>query len=152
DNRTARVLITALAFAIALGFLYAARRTLIAFVFAVFFAYLVEPAVSWLDKLVHGRGRAIAAMYVILVLLLATFFFFVGPHIVHQAQKLSQSVPELLDKVTSGDIARQIGEQHGWSSNTTRQLAEFLRTHRDDIAQVAQRAGIKVAEVAQQSW
>ena len=152
DNRTARVLITVLAFAIALGFLYAARRTFIAFLFAVFFAYLVDPAVSWLDKVVHGRGRAIAAMYVILVALLVTFFVFVGPHIVHQAQKLSQSVPELLDKVTSGDIARQIGEQHGWSANTTRELAEFLRNHKDDIARFAQRAGLKVAEVAQQSW
>ncbi|HZQ68687.1 MAG TPA: AI-2E family transporter [Terriglobales bacterium] len=152
DNRTARVLLTALVFAIALGFLYAAHRTLIAFLFAVLFAYLVDPAVSRLEKVVHGRGRAIAAMYVLLVILLTTFFFFVGPHIAHQAQKLSQSVPELLDKVTSGEIARQIGEQHGWSSSTTRQLAEFLRTHKDDIAQVAQRAGIKVAEVAQQSW
>ena len=152
DNRTARVLITAFAFALALGFLYAARRTLIAFLFAVFFAYLVDPAVSWLEKLVRGRGRAIAAIYAILVVLLATFFFFVGPDIAHQAEKLSQSVPELLDKVTSGDIARQIGEQHGWSSNTTRQLAEFLQTHKGDIAEVAQRVGIKVAEVAQQSW
>jgi predicted PurR-regulated permease PerM len=152
DNRTARVLFTALMFALALGFLYVARRTLIAFLFAILFAYLVDPAVFWLEKLVRGRGTAIAAIYVILIALLATFFFFVGPDIAHQAQKLSQSVPELLDKVTSGEIARQIGAEHGWSSNSTRQAAEFLRNHRDDIAHVAQRAGLKVAEVAQQSW
>ena len=37
DTRTARVMFTLLLFALALGFLYVARRTLIAFLFAVFF-------------------------------------------------------------------------------------------------------------------
>jgi len=52
DGRTARVLITVLLFALGLGFLYEARATLIAFLFAIFFAYLVSPAVSraWCDR------------------------------------------------------------------------------------------------------
>ena len=61
DARTARVLFTVLLFALALGFLYVARRTLIAFLFAVFFAYLVDPAVSRVEKWVKGRGRAIGS-------------------------------------------------------------------------------------------
>ena len=44
DSRTVRVLVTTLFFALGLGFLYIARRTLIAFLFAIFFAYLVDPA------------------------------------------------------------------------------------------------------------
>ena len=45
DARTTRVLFTVLLFALALGFLYIARRTLIAFLFAVFFAYLwIQPS------------------------------------------------------------------------------------------------------------
>ncbi len=85
DARTSRVLFTVLLFALALGFLYIARRTLIAFLFAVFFAYLVDPAVSRVEKWVKGRGRAIAVIYLLLVALLITFFFFVGPQIARQA-------------------------------------------------------------------
>ena len=75
DSRTARVLLTLILFALALGFLYVARRTLIAFLFAVFFAYLVDPAVSKIEKWVRGRGRAIGLIYVLLVALLRT----IGP-------------------------------------------------------------------------
>ena len=50
DSRTSRVLFTTLLFALGLGFLYAARRTLIVFLFAIFFAYLINPAVARLDR------------------------------------------------------------------------------------------------------
>ncbi len=63
DVRTSRVLFTVLLFALGLGFLYIARRTLIAFLFAVFFAYLMDPAVSRVEKWVRGRGRAIGLIY-----------------------------------------------------------------------------------------
>jgi len=46
DTRTTRVLFTVLVFALALGFLYAARRTLIAFLFAILLAYLIDPAIA----------------------------------------------------------------------------------------------------------
>ena len=49
DSRTARALVTVLLFALALGFLYVARTTLIAFLFAIFFAYLMSPLVSRLE-------------------------------------------------------------------------------------------------------
>ena len=60
DSRTSRVVFTLLLFALGLGFLYAARRTLILFLFAIFFAYLINPAVGRLEKVARGRTRAIA--------------------------------------------------------------------------------------------
>ena len=54
DARTARVLITVLLFALGLGFLYVARQTLVAFLFAIFFAYLMSPLVSQLERLLRG--------------------------------------------------------------------------------------------------
>jgi predicted PurR-regulated permease PerM len=152
DTRTTRVLFTALLFALALGFLYVARDTLFAFLFAVFFAYLMDPAVSRLEKWTRGRGRAIAVIYLLLVILLITLFFFVGPQIGHQAQRLSESLPKLLDTVGSGEIAAQIGHERGWSAKTIEEAAGFLKNHRDDLARLAQRGGIRIAEVAQQSW
>jgi predicted PurR-regulated permease PerM len=152
DTRTTRVLFTALLFALALGFLYVARRTLMAFLFAVLFAYLMSPAVSHLERLVRSRGRAIAVIYFLLVILLVTFFFFVGPQIGRQTQKLSEALPALIEKIGSGQIAEQLGAEHGWSAATKDQLKSFLISHRQDLLNMAQRAGLRVAEVAQQSW
>jgi predicted PurR-regulated permease PerM len=152
DARTTRVLFTVLLFALALGFLYVARRSLIAFLFAIFFAYLMDPAVSRVEKWVRGRGRAIALIYLLLVALLVTFFFFVGPQIARQAQRLSESLPALLGRVSSGQIAEDIGAEHGWSRDTRQQLQKLLERHRDDVVGLAQRVGLRVAQVAQQSW
>src|ERR1051326_8066480 len=113
DARTTRILFTIFLFAIGFAFLYVARRTLVAFLFAVFFAYLVDPAVSRVAKWTRGRGSAIAIIYLLIVALLATFFFFVGPTIGHEAQRLTASLPALLEKVTSGQIAQQFGAEHG---------------------------------------
>ncbi len=152
DTRTARVLFTLLLFALALGFLYVARRTLIAFLFAVFFAYLVDPAVSRVEKWIKGRGRAIGVIYLLLVMLLITFFFFVGPQIARQAQRLSESLPKLLETVSSGQIAEQIGKEQGWNVHTRAQLSKLLAYHRDDLLGLAQRIGLRVADVAKQAW
>ena len=75
DSRTSRVLFTALLFAVGLGFLYAARRTLILFLFAIFFAYLINPAVVRLEKLLHSRAWAIAVIYLLLLVGLGVFRF-----------------------------------------------------------------------------
>jgi len=152
DVRTSRVLFTVLLFALALGFLYIARRTLIAFLFAVFFAYLMDPAVSRVEKWVRGRGRAIGLMYLLLVALLITFFFFVGPQIARQGQRLSESLPKLLETVSSGQIAEQIGKEQGWSVSTRVQLSNLLANHRTELLGLAQRIGLRVADVAQQAW
>ncbi len=109
DVRTSRVLITVLLFALVLGFLYVAHHTLIAFLFAVFFAYLVDPAVSRCEKWMHSRGGAIAVIYVLLLALLITFFFFVGPQIGRQAQKLTTALPTSQGKVNNQRTRRNYG-------------------------------------------
>jgi predicted PurR-regulated permease PerM len=152
DTKTARVLFTVLLFTLVLGFLYVARETLIAFLFAIFFAYLVDPAVSSVEKWTHSRGWAIAAIYLLIVGLLITFFFIVGPRIGHQAQTLSESLPSLVERVGSGQIAEQIGSEHHWSQRTTDQIKGFLVNHRKDMLQIAQRVGVRVAGVAKQAW
>lgn len=152
DTRTARVLFTGLLFVLALGFLYVAYHTLIAFLFAIFFAYLVSPAVSHLQKWTRSRGTAIAIIYVLIVGLLATFFFFVGPRIGRQTRRLSESLPQIVKDVGSGQIAVTIGGEHGWSEDTKTWLKKFLASHQEELSDVAQRAGIKVAEVAKEAW
>ena len=150
DSRTARVIVTALLFALALGFLYAARRTLIAFLFAIFFAYLVDPLVSKLEVWVKGRGRAIAIIYALILAGVVIFFSFVGPKLTHEGAKLAQS--DLISKVSSGAIARELGEDRGWSRHTTDFAQNYLVAHRDQIEAMAKRVGLRVAAVAQEAW
>jgi predicted PurR-regulated permease PerM len=145
-------LITVLLFALGLGFLYVARATLIAFLFAIFFAYLMSPLVNHLEKLLRGRGRAIAVIYSLLLVLVVLFFVVVGPMVTREGARLGQSLPLLLTKLSTGELAKQLGAAHGWSRTTTDLLQSFLTSHSDEIAQLAQRVGLRIADVAKQAW
>jgi predicted PurR-regulated permease PerM len=136
DARTARVLITVLLFALGLGFLYVARQTLMAFLFAIFFAYLMSPLVSHLERLLHGRARAIAVIYLLLLGLVVLFFVSMGPRIGREGGRLVKSLPALAS-LSSGQIAEQLGQQHGWNAKAV---------------DLAQNVGLHVAEVAKQAW
>jgi predicted PurR-regulated permease PerM len=151
DSRTTRVLFTTILFALGLSFLYIARRTLVAFLFAIFFAYLMEPAVSRLERWLHGRGRAIAVIYAMLVGGLALFLVFVGPQIGHEAGRLGESLPALFEKISSGDIAQQLG-RHRLSATTQDLLKAFLLEHKDDITRLAQHFGLRAAGAAKEAW
>ena len=159
DSRTSRILFTALLFALGLGFLYAARRTLILFLFAIFFAYLINPAVIRLQKLVRTRARAIAAIYLLLLVALGLFALVAGPRISRQSARLGEALPSLMDKASTGQISGQIGQlaarigtQHGWSLATQDRIQSYLTAHREDLYTFAQRVGVRVAEAAQQLW
>ena len=152
DTRTARALVTVLLFALALGFLYVARQTLIAFLFAIFFAYLVSPMVNYLEKLLKGRGRAIAVIYTLLFGLVVLFFVSMGPKVTREGARLGQTLPEMLSQLSSGQLAEQLARQHDWSSRSTDLVQSFLVNHKDDITRLAQRVGLRIADVAKQAW
>jgi predicted PurR-regulated permease PerM len=151
DARTARVIITALLFALGLGFLYAARQTLVAFLFAIFFAYLMSPLVSYLEKLLRGRVRAIAVIYILMLALVVLFFISMGPRIGRESARLGQSLPALTH-LSSGQIAETLEQQHGWNSRVVDLLRDYLANHSDEIAHLAQNVGLHVADVAKQAW
>ena len=159
DSRTSRVLFTALLFAVGLGFLYAARHTLILFLFAIFFAYLINPAVGRLEKLFRSRVWAITVIYLLLLIALGLFGFLVGPRIARQSARLGASMPGLIDNASTGQLSGQIGQiaerigtQHGWSEGTQKQIQAFLLSRRDDLSRLAQAGGVRVAESVQQLW
>lgn len=152
DARTARVLITALLFALGLGFLYAIRETLIAFLFAIFFAYLMSPLVNNLEKILKGRGRAIAIIYTLLLALVVVFFVIVGPRVTRDAARLGHALPGLLERLSSGELTTNLGKQHGWSQPTVDAVTNFLVSHQNDITDLAQKIGVRTAGVAKEAW
>jgi predicted PurR-regulated permease PerM len=152
DARTARVLVTVLLFALALGFLYVARATLIAFLFAIFFAYLMSPLVNRLETLLRSRVAAIAVIYALLLVMVVVFFVTVGPKVTREGARLGQSLPTLLTQLSSGQIAQQLGAEHGWNTKSIDLAQSFLLSRSAQITQLAQRIGLRVADVAKQAW
>lgn len=151
DARTARVLITVLLFALGLGFLYAARQTLIAFLFAIFFAYLMSPLVSSLEKPLRGRTRAIAVIYLLLLGLIVLLFVAIGPRIGREGARLVKALPAM-SQLSSGEIAEQLGEQHGWNLRIVNLVHDYLASHSAQIASMAQTVALRVADVAKEAW
>ena len=132
---------------------------MILFLFAIFFAYLINPAVARLEKLFRSRAWAIAVIYLLLLVGLGGFGFLVGPRIARQSARLGASLPSLMDKASVnqfsgqiGELTAQIGQQHGWSDATQARIRDFLMNHRQDLSRLAQRIGFRAAEAAQQVW
>jgi predicted PurR-regulated permease PerM len=63
---------------------------------ATFFAYLIYPAVNWLQHRRFPRWAAIATVYVALVLVIGTGLAFAGPVVGDQARNLTQDFPTLV--------------------------------------------------------
>jgi predicted PurR-regulated permease PerM len=152
DPKTARILSTALIFALGLAFLYGARETLTLFLFAILFAYFVDPLVSWLQRPLYGRIQAIGAVYLILLALLVGFGFLIGSRIAAEGTALATSLPSLLDRAGSGELVSQVGQQHGWSQARQDQIQNFLISHKDSVLRYGGMIGQKLKEPAQHIW
>jgi len=153
DARTSRVLITILLFAAGLAFVYAARGTLILFLFAISFAYVIDPVVEGVARWLKGsRPGAIAAIYLAIAAGVAIFFVSVGPRLFREGQDLTKTLPALYQRISTGQIAFQIGAQHGWSEETRNRIQQFLAAHSDSVDQMARSFGIRLVAIGANVW
>ena len=145
DQKTACALFTLLVFAVVGAFCYAAWKILVAFLFAIFLAYLLDPLVSFVESKPRisgrSRSRSIAIIYVALGITLVVLATLAGPKLVSEARRLSSSLPVWIDQFTTGKIAWQIGTRHGWSNSTQQQVQEWLQGHRPEILRWAEHLG-----------
>ena len=98
DRRAAKVAWTFALVAIALLALYEIRKTLFIFLLAVFFSYMVFPAVKRLSRYTPKRfshPAATAAVFAAIVLLVVAFLAVIGPPIADQASTLGNTLPAL---------------------------------------------------------
>lgn len=152
DSKAARVLFTALIFAVALAFLNGARETLTLFLFAVLFAYFVAPLVAKLQGPLKGRTKAIAAVYVVLIAILAVVGLLVGPRIADEGKSLAQTLPSLIARISSGQLVSQIGTSHGWTGARQAQIQSFFVDHKDDFVGYTKVIGEKLAAPLSHVW
>ena len=152
DQRTAKVLATVCAFVAISVFLYEVRHTLVVILFAVLFAYLLEPVVYRIERSRLARGSrwlAILETYLAIGAILAVLGILFGPKLVEDTRLLSQSLPGLLEKITSGKIVWQFGNRYGWSYDTQLKIEQFIAAHQAGILAWSEEAGTAVAKMLQ---
>lgn len=156
DKKTAQALFTALIFVGALLFAYSAWRVIICFVFAIFFAYLLEAPVARLQRLLRGsRNAAISVVYLIFVASLVVVVSLIAPKVVLETQMLLQKSPQLANQISGGQITRQVEQvasQHGWSTETTQRIQGFVMNHRGEIISTIQNLVLRAARTVQGLW
>src|SRR6202142_2268577 len=137
ERRTADVLLTMLFFAVVCAAVYSARRILLIFVLAVFFAYLIDPVVKFLQR--HSlffrnlRGPAVVEVYLAFVILIAGLGYALAPGLARNTEKLGDEAPVLMDGLSTGDIAAELGGKYGWSEQQEFRFRAFLVRHRENI-------------------
>src|SRR5215470_4799324 len=99
DRRTAKILFTILAFALALVIVYLARTVIIIFAFSILFAYLINPIVRFLQ--LHSlffknlRGPHVVEAYLVFVIALVLLGYGLAPRIQMNATQLLNRIPAL---------------------------------------------------------
>jgi predicted PurR-regulated permease PerM len=137
DRRTIDILLTILLFAIVLAVVYIARGVLVIFAFAILFAYLIDPIVQFLQR--HSlfsrnlRGPHVVEAYVALLILIAIVSHEVAPGLLGRTAKVFKEIPALMDGISTGEIATEIGAKYGWTDAQELRLKSFLGQHRTEI-------------------
>src|SRR6201982_977797 len=133
DRRTAKVLTTILVFVLALAIVYVARTVFIIFVFAILFAYLIDPVVRFLQR--HSlffknlRGPHILEAYLGLLILIAVAIHGMDPGFFRHAGGLIRGLPALSEQISTGEVATKLGEKYGWTDVQQLRLKSFLIQH-----------------------
>jgi predicted PurR-regulated permease PerM len=121
DDRTGNVLTTVAAFAAVVAIAYVARATLLAFVLALLLAYLLEPLVAGMERLVpkgaHARAVSIAIIYIGATVLAAGAAYSVAPAAVDDFRRLGASLPALAERLDAlapagrGDMTPRVADR-----------------------------------------
>jgi len=137
DRRTSNVVLTILLFAVFLATVYLARRTIVIFIFAIEFAYLIEPFIEFLQR--HApfyrnlRGPHIVTAYLAILIVLAIFAYGVAPGLSRHAGTLFREVPKLVDGLSTGEVATRLASKYEWTDEQELRLKTFLVNHREAI-------------------
>ena len=137
DRRTVRVLLTILLFLIVLAVVYVARAVIVIFAFSILFAYLINPIVRFLQR--HSlffknlRGPHVLEAYLALIVLVVFLSHGLFPQFNQNAGRLLAAIPTLTDRVSSGEIASNLGNSLGWADEQAEQIRTFLQHHRANI-------------------
>ena len=152
DDRTGNVITTGALFLAAAAILYLARGAFFILLLSLLFAYLLEPAVTLVQR--HSRlGRknrtwAIAQVYLVGTLMVGGLVSGFGPRVVAQMKNLNATVPEMLQGLSTGKTAADLEARHGLSAAQQQRIHDWLARNHDFIARVFERGAQSTAYIA----
>jgi predicted PurR-regulated permease PerM len=152
DDRAGNIVTTVALFMIAAAVLYLARSAFFILLLSLLFAYLLEPAVTFVQQRSRLRQKnrtlAIAQVYLVGTLVLGGLGYEFGPRIAAQIKNLNAAVPGILQGLSSGRTAADLGARHGLSASQQQRIHDWLAGNHDFIARVAERGAASAGYVA----
>jgi predicted PurR-regulated permease PerM len=152
DDRAGNVVTTVAVFGIAATILYLARGAFFVLLLSLLFAYLLEPAVAWVQRHSRvGRGNrtwAIAQVYLAGILLAGSLGFAVGPRLASQVKSFGAAVPQILHDLSSGKIATDLEARRGLGAAEQQRIHDWLAHNHDFMVGVFERGAASAEYVA----
>jgi predicted PurR-regulated permease PerM len=153
DDRAGNVVTTVALFLISAAILYLARSAFFILLLSLLFAYVLEPLVTFAQQ--HTRlGRrnrtwAIAEVYLAGFTLIGAIGYGLGPALVRQIKSLNAAVPQILQSLSAGKAAVDLGTKHGLSVVQQQQIHDWLAHNHEFIARVFERGAASAAYIAE---
>lgn len=153
ERRIVDILLTAVFFAGVCAAIYFARRIILIFVFAVLFAYLIDPVVKFLQR--HSlffrnlRAPAVVEVYLAFMIVLAVAGYELAPGLTRNTVMAFDEVPGLLEGISTGDIATQLREKYDWSEEQEFRLRAFLARHKGNVQDLVRRVDHFISDSVQ---
>jgi predicted PurR-regulated permease PerM len=138
DRRTANILLTILAFALVLAVVYLARTVIVIFAFSILFAYFIDPIVRFLQRhslfLKNLRGPHIVEAYLAFIVLGVLVIHEFAPRLQEHPGRFLASISAEVNKISTGEIADELGNAFGWNTTQASEVRTFLQQHQSNIA------------------
>jgi predicted PurR-regulated permease PerM len=153
DDRTGNVVTTVALFLLAAAVLYLARNAFFILLLSLLFAYLLEPLVTLAEHNTRlgrrNRTWAIAQVYVAGFALIGGAGYKLGPALVRQIKNLNATVPQIVQGLSAGKAAVDVGAKHGISAAQQQQIHDWLARNHDFIARLFERGAASAAYIAE---
>jgi predicted PurR-regulated permease PerM len=145
DPKAARYTWSAALVLLLLATIYVIRETLIVFVIALLFAYLLYPLMDLIDRHMTSKTRtpALAITFLLVIGILAVFGSLIGSVVANQAANLAQEAPVFLDRLSQNPAPAPQGVK-SLTSRVTGALEGQLRQHYGDIVSTLPRLSLRI--------
>jgi predicted PurR-regulated permease PerM len=140
DARAARVTLTVVLLAVGGLVVYLLRHLLLLVVFSVFFAYLLYPLVRLFQRCCRRRVWAILTVYAILLVALLGLGGAVGRRLTSEVASLADKLPEMSQRVQSGEVVGSVLERRGWEAAQIEEAKRLVAGYTHQMVGYAQGA------------
>ena len=152
DDRAGNVITTVALFVVAATILYAARGAFFVVLLSLLFAYLLDPAVTWVQQHAwlgqKNRAWAIAQVYLVGAIVIGSVGYKFGPHLATQIRNLNAAVPKIIEGLSNGNGSSVLGGTHGLNAAQQLRIQTFVASHSDLITRVVERTAANAASLA----